>query len=223
MLGVGTLVVIAIVGLVFGIRAITTSNDNRTGGATGTGATTSGSVGSGATAPSDQSQPPQPQKIPLTADMVRIVDPPRGSRTDTGEAKFTVDDNADTAWETQRFKQSNFGNLKAGMGVLINLGTPRTVADVRVETSAPGVTMDVRTGTSDPGDNSAGDDQIVKTYKKVADSDSEKTDGPLKIFDGFDQDLKSQYLLVFLTDLPPADDGRGGYKVSVTSIAVYGN
>jgi serine/threonine protein kinase len=223
MLGVGTLVVIAIVGLVFGIRAITTSNDNRTGGATGTGATTSGSVGSGATAPSDQSQPPQPQKIPLTADMVRIVDPPRGSRTDTGEAKFTVDDNADTAWETQRFKQSNFGNLKAGMGVLINLGTPRTVADVRVETSAPGVTMDVRTGTSDPGDNSAGDDQIVKTYKKVADSDSEKTDGPLKIFDGFDQDLKYQYILVFLTDLPPADDGRGGYKVSVTSIAVYGN
>ena len=155
--------------------------------------------------------------------MVRIVDPPRGSRTDTGEAKFTVDDNADTAWETQRFKQSNFGNLKAGMGVLINLGTPRTVADVRVETSAPGVTMDVRTGTSDPGDNSAGDDQIVKTYKKVADSDSEKTDGPLKIFDGFDQDLKYQYILVFLTDLPPADDGRGGYKVSVTSIAVYGN
>ena len=109
------------------------------------------------------------------------------------------------------------------MGVLINLGAPRTVADVRVETSAPGVTMDVRTGTSDPGDNSVGDDQIVKTYKKVADSDSEKTDGPLKVFDGFDQDVKYQYILVFLTDLPPADDGRGGYKVSVTHIDVYGN
>jgi hypothetical protein len=222
MIGVGTLVVIAIVGLVFGIRAITTSND-RTGGATGAGTTTSGSVGSGTTSGGDQSQPPTPQKIPLTGDMVRIVDPPRGTRTDSGEAKYTVDNDPDTAWETQRFRQSNFGNLKAGMGVLINLGTPRTVADVRVETSAPGVTMDVRTGTTDPGNNSAGDDQIVKTYKKVADSEGPKTEGPLKIFDGFDQDIKYQYILVFLTDLPPADDGRGGYKVAVTQIAVYGN
>jgi hypothetical protein len=221
--GVGTLVVIAIIGLVFGIRAITKSNDTTTGGTTRAGAATSGSIGGGSTAGTGQSQPPAPQKIPLTADMVRIVDPPKGSRTDEGEAKFTVDNDPDTAWETQRFKQSNFGNLKAGMGVLINLGTPRTVADVRVETSAPGVTMDVRTGTKDPGDTSAGDDQIVKTYKKISDSDSEKTDGPLKVFDGFNEDSKYQYILVFLTDLPPADDGRGGYKVSVTHIEVYGN
>jgi eukaryotic-like serine/threonine-protein kinase len=82
--------------------------------------------------------------------------------------------------------------------------------------------MDVRTGNTDPGNNSAGDDQIVNTYKKVSDSDSEKTEGSRKIFDGFDQDAKYQYILVFLTDLPPADDGRGGYKVSVTDIAVYG-
>ncbi|HEY7272818.1 MAG TPA: protein kinase family protein [Actinoplanes sp.] len=222
MLGVGTLVVIAIVGLVFGIRAITTSNDTPTGAPTQAGTSTGGPAANGATG-GDQSQPPQPQKIALTGDMVRIVDPPRGDRSDDGEAKFTVDNDPDTVWETQRFKQSNFGNLKPGMGVLINLGTPRTVADVRVETSAPGVTMDVRTGTSDPGNTSAGDDQIVNTYKKVSDSDSEKTEGSRKIFDGFDQDVKYQYILVFLTDLPPADDGRGGYKVGVTSIAVYGN
>jgi eukaryotic-like serine/threonine-protein kinase len=221
MVGVGTLVVIAIVGLVFGIRAITTSNDEPTSTTTRAGAAPNGSVDGRSTR--GTGQPPPPQKIPLTADMVRIVDPPKGSRTDEGEAKFTVDNDPDTAWETQRFKQSNFGNLKAGMGVLINLGTPRTVADVRVETSAPGVTMDVRTGTKDPGDTSAGDDQIVKTYKKISDSDSEKTDGPLKVFDGFNEDSKYQYILVFLTDLPPADDGRGGYKVSVTHIEVYGN
>ena len=107
--------------------------------------------------PTPQPAAPTPTKIPLTASMVRIVDPPDGDRSDTGEAAYTVDSDPDTAWETQRFKQPNFGNLKPGMGVLINLGTPRTLAEVRVETSAPGVAMDIRTGPNDPGDTSSGD------------------------------------------------------------------
>lgn len=221
MIGVGALAVIAIIGLVFGIRAITASNNAHRAGATGT--TTTGPTTAGTASGGGQSQAPSPQKIPLTADMVRIVDPPKGTRSDEGQAKNLVDNDPDTVWETQRFRQSNFGNLKPGMGVLINLGTPRTIADVRVETSVPGVTMDVRTGSADPGDTSAGDDQIVKTYKKLGDGDSEKTDGTRKIFDGFNEDTKYQYILVFLTDLPPAEDGRGGYKVAVTSIEVYGN
>jgi hypothetical protein len=161
-----------------------------------------------------------PQKIPLTADMVRIVDPPNGSRDDTGEAKYTVDNDNSTAWETQRFKQSKFGNNKPGMGVLINLGRPRNVSDVQVETSAPGVAMDLRWGTTDPGDNSAGDDKIVKTYKLLTD-DNGKTDGTNQVFT-VSSDQQFQYLLVFLTDLPPADDGNGGFKVSVTKIQVDG-
>jgi hypothetical protein len=223
MIGVGTLVVIAIIGLVFGIRAITNSDD-KPSGTVGAGATTGAPQGSGTGSTGDQTQPAQaPQKIPLTAGMVRLVDPPKGDRSHQEQAKNLVDNNPDTVWETQRFNRSDFGHLKPGMGVLINLGTPRTIADVRVETSAPGVTMDVRTGTKDYGDSSPGDADTVKYYKKLSDSDSEKTDGTRKIFDGFNEDTKYQYILVFLTDLPPADDGGGGYKVAVTSVEVYGN
>jgi hypothetical protein len=223
MVGVGALAIIAIIGLIFGIRAITNSNDNAAGGTAQAGATAGGPTGGNRSNGGDQSQPPPPQKIALTPDMVRIVDPPRGDRSDEGQAKYLVDNDPDTVWETQRFKQSNFGNLKPGMGVLIDLGSPRTIADVQVETSSPGVTMDVRTGTQDYGDSSSGDGLIVKNYKKVSDSDSQKTDGTRKVFDGFNEDTKYQYILVFLTDLPPADDGRGGYKVAVTSVEVYGN
>jgi hypothetical protein len=221
MIGVGALVVIALVGLIFGIRAITSSND-QTPATVGAGAASGAPQGNGSTSTGAQPPASAPQKIPLNASMVRIVDPPRGDRSDQDQAKNLVDSDPDTVWQTQRFNQSNFGNIKPGMGVLINLGTPRTVADVRVETSAPGVTMDVRTGTKDYGDSSNGDADTVKNYKKLSDSESEKTDGTLKIFDGFNEDAKYQYILVFLTDLPKADDG-GGYKVSVTSVEVYGN
>jgi hypothetical protein len=215
-LGVAALVVIAAIGLVFGIRAITSSGDPDPS------STNKADAGvTGGTSTESQAPTPQPKKIALTGDMVRIVDPPPGDRDDTGEAKNTVDSDPDTAWVTQRFTQPKFGNRKAGMGVLINLGTPKTLAEISVETSTPGVAMDIRTGSSDYGDNSQGDKKIVDTYKKLGDSDTEKTDGTREVFSVFDQNQKYQYVLVFLTELPHAEEGSG-YKVSVNKIELTG-
>jgi eukaryotic-like serine/threonine-protein kinase len=217
-LGVGALVVIALIGLIFGIRAITSS-----GGATPTETTqANNNPPAGAPAGEGEEQPadtPTPTKIPLTAEQVRIVDPPRGDRVDTGEAKYTVDDDKDSAWETQGFNQANFGNLKLGMGVLIDLGSERTVSEVRVETSASGVRMDLRAGAEDFGDNSAGDDKIAKTYAKLTDAEAERTTGTTAILQG-SPEAKHRFLLVWLTELPQADDGR--YRISVNNIEVYG-
>jgi eukaryotic-like serine/threonine-protein kinase len=216
--GVATLAVIAIIGLVFGIRAITSSGDP--------GPTTTNKAGAGTTAGTGtdggtDTPAPQPKKIALTGNMVRIVDPPKGDREDTGQAAFTVDNDPDTVWETQRFTRADFGNLKKGMGVLINLGTPRRLAEISVETSSPGVAMDIRTGPADYGDNSDGDKKIVGTYKKLGDGDTEKTDGTRQVFSVFDPNQKYQYVLVFLTELPRAEEG-GGYKVSVNKIELTG-
>jgi hypothetical protein len=133
-----------------------------------------------------------------------------------------VDGDPDTAWQTHQFNTAKFGNLKKGMGVLINLGTPRTLAEVRVETSSPGVGMEIRTGTTDPGDNSNGDKTIVDTYKKLGDDDSDsKTDGTNRVFSVFDSNTKYQYVLVFVTELPRADEGNR-FQLSVNEVSVYG-
>nr|WP_308129405.1 protein kinase family protein [Actinoplanes polyasparticus] len=214
-IGVAALVVIAVIGLVFGIRAISSSdNKNPTG-------TTQADAGAGTTPTDEQTPAPAPKKIALTADMVRIVDPPDGSREDTGESKFTVDGDADTAWETQRFKQANFGNFKPGMGVLIDLGSARKLSEIQVELSQPGVTMDIRAGSDDPGDTSAGDQKIMQTYKRLGDSET-KTDGTREVFSVFNPDQTYRYVLVFMTKLPSTDDGNGGFKVSLQEIEVYG-
>ncbi|MCY1143968.1 protein kinase family protein [Actinoplanes sp. Pm04-4] len=213
--GVAALVVIAIIGLVFGIRAISSSGDNKPANTTQAGA------GTDAQTPTDEQTPaPAPKKIALTADMVRIVDPPDGSREDTGESKYTVDGDPDTAWETQRFKQANFGNFKPGMGVLVDLGSARKLSEIQVEMSHPGATMDIRTGNDDPGDNSAGDEKIMQTFKRLGDSET-KADGTREVFSVFNPDQTYRYVLVFLTKLPPADEGSG-FKVSVQEIEVYG-
>jgi len=60
----------------------------------------------------------------------------------------------------------------------------------------------------------------VQTYKIVPDTEKVKTGGTNQVFTVND-DQQYQYLLVFLTELPPNDDGPG-YKVSVTKIEVDG-
>ncbi|MBB4767289.1 protein kinase family protein [Amorphoplanes digitatis] len=222
MIGVGALAIIAVIGLIFGIKAISDSGSEKPPATTQAGNTpqddTGDDTGDGGT--ENEAPAAAPTKIPLTADMVRIVDPPNGDRTDEGEAAFTVDNDEDTVWRTSGFNQSKIYN-KPGMGLLINLGTPRTVSDVRVETSQPGIAMDIRTGPSDPGNNSNGDDQIVKTYKKLGDGDTEKTKGTNVVFPVFDETQKYQYIMVFITDLPRDTDGK--YRAEISKVEVYGN
>jgi hypothetical protein len=217
-LGVGALVVIALIGLVFGIQAI--SNSGRPD-PTETTQAGNAPVGTGEQNAGGETESPTPQKIALTADMVRIVDPLPGEGADTGEAAYTVDDDEKTVWRTEGFFQPKFGNNKAGMGVLINLGKPRKVSDVLVETSEPGVAMEIRTGTRDLGDSRANDVKLIKEYKKLGDGDTVKTDGTTKLFPVFDENQTYQYILVFLTELP-RDSNDGRYRVEVSKIQVNG-
>jgi hypothetical protein len=221
-IGVAALLVIAMLGLLFGINAINDSAARHVAAKKATAGTTPAGSTGGNAQPGDVQPAPgaEPKKLALTAAQVRIVDPPPGDRDDTGEAAMVVDNDKDTAWDTAGYKQSNFGG-KGGMGILINLGAPHTVTDVRVEASAPGVTMQIKTVTGDPGDTSAGDKQIIDTFKPLNEAGPEKTDGTRKVLGGFDADTKYQYLVLWLSDLPRAEDGR--FRISISNLEVYGS
>ncbi|UQU64989.1 protein kinase family protein [Couchioplanes caeruleus] len=238
-IGIGALAVIAVLGLIFGIRAISNSSSDKPTGTTQAGTNQqTGQNGTGDPANPGTGTPNEaPKKLALTADMVRIVDPPDGGRTDEGEAKYTVDDDNDTAWRTSGFNEAKFYN-KPGMGLLINLGSPHSISDVRVEASSPGVAMTLCTGTTDPGNSSQGDDQIVKTYKQLSTGDADDSDdavatpqqcgkGEVKKTTGTNtvipvgESQKYQYLMVFITELPRDNDGK--YRVEISKVEVWGN
>ena len=210
-LGLAGLLAVGVVGLLVGLNLLTGSeapegdpNGNAGGG------------DPGASEAPGQTPDGEPGPITITADQVRVVDPPPGDRTELAEVEFVVDDSLDTAWQTDRYNSAQFGNLKPGMGILINLGEPRHVANVQVELARDGATAELRVGSEDPGQSQSGDNEVYQNYQPLGEAQS---GGATMVFDGFEPDQTYQYLMVWFTELAPED---GGFRVEVRQIAVEG-
>ena len=147
--GVAGLLVVGVIGLLVGLNWLTGSSEEGSEGQAGAPVTAS---------PSDEPSPAaEIVDLPLTAGQVRVVDPPGGNRAELDGIELVVDDDLSTAWRTDTYTTADFGKLKPGMGILIDLGEPRHVASVRVELGTPGATAEIRAGETDPGNSSAGD------------------------------------------------------------------
>jgi hypothetical protein len=202
-LGVAMLAIIAVVGAFIGARVLGQDPQAGPTGSAGPPQVTSPAVvGPGAA-------------IPVRADQVRVVDPPTGDRQELAGIERVVDGKDTTGWATDEYNRANFGGLKPGMGILINLGTPTKVASVRVVVGQQGATIALRTGVEDPGNTSAGDDQIAKTYTSLS-NPAEDHSGTVIVFPVSQETV--QYLLVWVTKLPP--NGKGKFAIAINEIAV---
>jgi serine/threonine protein kinase len=209
-IGVAGLLVLAVAGLLLVTNVFSSSN-----GAPSTlpsvGASTSTSRPSNG----------QPTPLNLTADQVRIVDPPRGSRSEINGAGAMVDGVATTTWHTEHYRdRPDFGGVKPGMGVLIDLGSAKSVSSVKVDFVNSGATVDLRTGNSDPGNSSSGDQQIYNTFKPVADP---KVANATIVLNMNTEAPATRYLLVWISGLPTAPDNNGQYWVGISEIHVFVN
>jgi hypothetical protein len=200
--GIALLAIIAVIGVVIVMKLLPSSAD------------------AGPTTPTDStpsvSATPNLTVLALSPDQVRVVDPPNGQRTQARGIENVVDNNLTTGWRTERYASADFGQLKPGMGILINLGSPKKVALVRVTTGQQGATMALRTGTSDPGDTTAGDDQIAKTYSPLGPTIEDA--GTTTLFPVPEANQTVQYLLVWITKLPP--DTPEGFRITVDEVEV---
>jgi putative peptidoglycan lipid II flippase len=99
-----------------------------------------------------------------------------------------------------------FGNLKPGVGVLLDLGGEQTLAGVTVQTSTPGTTVEIRTG--------AGPDDALDAFAVSA-------SGALTGQDDltFTAPVTTGYVLVWVTGLVPADDGFAAELTELTVTA----
>jgi len=168
------------------------------------------------TSSSPQTPNGKPTTLKLTADQVRIVDPPPGDRTEGGHADLMVDGDENTGWKTSKYTRPAFGNLgKPGMGVLIDLGKPMNVANLKADFADPGATVAVEIGDTDPGDTSAGDDKIVKTYKMIGELHAAHASEVFPIGE------TTRFVLLWITSLPSAgSDFPGKYQVTINEISI---
>jgi serine/threonine protein kinase len=169
----------------------------------------------GGTNTSQQAKPAgQPTEFKIDPSKVRIVDPV-GDGKERKDAQLLVDGDLNTAWKTNRYlNKPNFGGLKDGMGVLIDLGEAKQVVNVEVKLQSPGADGELRAGpAATGGDEKTADQQIVGSFQPVG--QAKQNMGATTVFNG--PETKTQYLMVWITKLPK--DGSG-YRVSIGEIIV---
>jgi hypothetical protein len=109
-------------------------------------------------------------------------------------------------WYTQWYATPEFGNLRSGTGLLLDMGETVSVREVQlVLGSEPGADVQVRVGSSPLLD--------LPTVASAA-----SAGGTVRLT--ATAPAKGRYVLIWFTQLPP--DGHGHYQVSVYSAAVDG-
>ncbi|MBO4204501.1 protein kinase family protein [Micromonospora echinofusca] len=213
-IGIAGLLTVALVGLLIGISVLRGGDDDKqqvpaaqpgvTSSPTGAAAPPAGAV----------------KKIEIGPDQVRVIDPDGKKRDEFGGIEKVVDGNTDEGWYTDGYTRANFGNLKRGMGILIDLKEPRTVKSVTVALNTSGASAQLLAGSINPPATSAGDKQLFAEFSKNPIGEPYEKAGTTIVFDAFQVDQKYQYLLLWITELPAVDSGK--YKIGVQEITVQG-
>lgn len=161
--------------------------------------------------PSAPAQSPTAVAEPLTVAGVSDLDPPPAGNGEENPdlAPLAVDGNPSTAWETMEyFRDPRLGRLKDGVGLVVDLGGAEEVSRVDLRLQGEPTSLDVYAapeGSDRPGG--------IEGLTKVATANGAGTSVRLDL----DQPVTTQYLVVWLTSLPPAD---GNFRGRVAEIVV---
>ena len=149
-------------------------------------------------------QAPAGEAIPVAG--ATVFDPfGDGEAENDQDTPLTIDDDPATAWSTLTYRGSPaFGNLKPGVGLLLDLGDTQSVAAVTVTSTTPGATVEIRTADA-PADDLDG-------FTAVADGTVES-----ETEFAFDEPVTAQYVLVWITGLV---DGPDGFKAEIAEVTV---
>jgi len=122
-------------------------------------------------------------------------------------AALAVGGNAATPWFSQWYATPQFGELKTGTGLLLDMGHPVTVSSVRLSlVSRSGADLELRAGAK-PVPSWL---PQVATVSNVGGTVQFQLSAPAHV----------RYLLIWFTKLPP--DAAGTYQASVYKITVQG-
>ncbi len=164
--------------------------------------------GAGGSGDSATSTPPQPVAIAEVTDFDPQGDPPEENSDSAGLA---ADGDPSTSWTTSTYLRSpELGNLKDGVGLLVDLGEQVEVRDVRL--TLVGSPTSVEILATDPGTSSAPTSAEGLATVAGRDGAGTKVDLQLK------RPTTTRFLVVWLTSLPPTGDGR--FRGEVAEIVV---
>ncbi|WAX79106.1 serine/threonine protein kinase [Streptomyces sp. KMM 9044] len=143
------------------------------------------------------SSTPEPAR-PITITSADDFDPMGDGSEKPADVAKVYDDAPGTYWQTDFYLSSDFGRLKPGVGVVLDLGKVQEVGEVTVSFVGD-TSVELRAASSNAGGQPASLDGFAKVAQGSGNSVALKPE----------EALKSRYLLVWLTELPvQADDGK---------------
>ncbi|MET9576192.1 protein kinase family protein [Streptomyces massasporeus] len=151
--------------------------------------------------------PKKPISKPIAIKGAQDFDPLGNDGSENPDEINRLYDNAPgTYWETSFYTSADFGRLKSGVGVILDLGKVQDVGKMTVSFKGE-TSVELRAASG-----AATQPQSLEGYTKVAQGAG--TTVTLKP----DESLKSRYLLVWLTKLPLTE--QGNYRGRVVDIKV---
>jgi hypothetical protein len=102
-----------------------------------------------------------------------------------------------TGWHTQTYRSATFGNLKPGVGLVLDLGSAQKLAAVALDAATAPLTVQLRAGDS-PATSVSGFQQVGAAAQASGPTTLPATSGG-----------SHRYWMIWVTSLAPADGGFG--------------
>ena len=142
---------------------------------------------------------------PLQLASVTDADPGGEGREMPGEVPLAYDGNEATHWRTERYATPDFGGLKDGVGLALNLASPAVARSLLVTTRGSGGAFEVLAGEPGPEARVVGRGTFQDGAQQVA----------------LDEGPASGTYTFWITELPPNAEGSG-YRAYVSEIGLAG-
>jgi serine/threonine-protein kinase len=145
--------------------------------------------------------------ISLRAHSAHSFDPPPGDGTEHPEATgLAVDGNpSGTPWQTETYPAPDFGGIKDGVGLYLDVGKEVQAHSMQVRTPVSGWSAELRAASGSSPPTSLNDWKIVGGSESVKSGDKIDIEAPGDY----------RFYMLWITRLAPAE---GGYRVTVNDI-----
>lgn len=147
--------------------------------------------------------------LDLSKVVIRDFDPAGDGEENPDQVRNATDGFPNTTWVTSRYKTARFGGIKSGVGLLIDLGSQRSIHAVEVGFSARGAKVELHASPTPP----TTDKTAVDRMPLVAAAVDGKQVASLTPTAG----LQARYLVVWITTLPKEG---GGYRVGISELRI---
>jgi len=199
---------VVVLGLLFAIYSL---RDFGSGGGlfsdepTFTPSSVTGGGNPAATTPGTAASPTSPAVSSESAQVVgiRALDPEGDGDENTSDSPKAVDGKSGTSWHSDSYRDAQFGGLKDGLGLVLQLSQRTVIHEVELDIAGRGGTVELR----------AADDATLDGSTKLDTVDIDS--GTVTLTP--EQPVATEYLIIWFTELPRSD---GKYRADVSEVTV---